>query len=129
MLTNTMVWVLPPLSSSWIINIIGFYIALNRTPKIGCYWGGGGAVPKLWSYMPWRSILSAIAISNRPQHDTDNTFSLYSGTLCIRHLTGLVSIAARRTRLRRAAASSPTRWAHWYFQNLRPPLYCQALEF
>ena len=34
-------WVLPPLSSSWIIIIIWFYIALNRTPNIDCYWVGG----------------------------------------------------------------------------------------
>ena len=30
-----------PLSNSWIINIIWLYIALNRTPNIDCYWGGG----------------------------------------------------------------------------------------
>ena len=35
-------WVLPPLSNSWIIAIIWLYIALNRTPNIACYWGGGG---------------------------------------------------------------------------------------
>ena len=29
-----------PLSSSWIISIIGVYIALNRTPNIDCYSGG-----------------------------------------------------------------------------------------
>ena len=39
-------WVLPPLSNSWIISIIGLYIALNRTPNIDCYWVG--AVPNLW---------------------------------------------------------------------------------
>ena len=33
-------WVLPPLSNSWIMNIIWLYIALNRTPSIDCYWGG-----------------------------------------------------------------------------------------
>ena len=39
-------WVLPPLSNSWIINILWLYIyiALNRTPNIDCYWVG--AVPK-----------------------------------------------------------------------------------
>ena len=31
-------WILPPLSNSWIIDIIGLYIALNRTPNIDCYW-------------------------------------------------------------------------------------------
>ena len=35
-----------PLSNSWIIIIIGFYIALSRTPNIDCYWVG--AVPKPW---------------------------------------------------------------------------------
>ena len=35
-------WVLPPVSNSWIISIIWLYIALNRTPNIDCYWGGGG---------------------------------------------------------------------------------------
>ena len=34
-------WVLPPLSNSWIILIIWLYIALNRTPNMDCYWGGG----------------------------------------------------------------------------------------
>ena len=34
-------WVLPPLSNSWIIIILWVYIALNRTPNIDCYWGGG----------------------------------------------------------------------------------------
>ena len=38
-------WVLPPLSTSWIINIIWLYIALNRTPNTDCYWVG--AVPKV----------------------------------------------------------------------------------
>ena len=38
-------WVLPPLSNSWIVVIIWLYIALNRTPKIDCYWVG--AVPKV----------------------------------------------------------------------------------
>ena len=36
-------WVLPPLTSSWIISTMGSYIALNRTPNIDCYWEG--AVP------------------------------------------------------------------------------------
>ena len=43
-LTNGKRWVLPPLSNSWMISIIWLYIALNRTPNIGCCWGG--AVPK-----------------------------------------------------------------------------------
>ena len=33
------------LSNSWIITIIWWYIALNRTPNIDCYWVG--AVPKV----------------------------------------------------------------------------------
>ena len=38
------VWVLPPLSNSWIIIILWLYIALNRTPNIDCYgYGGGGS--------------------------------------------------------------------------------------
>ena len=42
------IWVLPPLSNSWIIFIIWLYIALNnRTPNIDCYWVE--AVPKLYS--------------------------------------------------------------------------------
>ena len=32
----------PPLSNSWITIIIWLYIALNRTPNIDCYRGGGG---------------------------------------------------------------------------------------
>ena len=32
-----------PLTNSWIIFIIGLYIALNMTPNIDCYWEG--AVP------------------------------------------------------------------------------------
>ena len=39
--------VLPPLTNSWIIVIICLYIALNRTPNINCYLGGGGAVPNV----------------------------------------------------------------------------------
>ena len=43
---ETYIWtiasVLAPLSNSWIILIIWLYIALNRTPNIDCYWGGGG---------------------------------------------------------------------------------------
>ena len=38
---SVLYWVLPPLSISWTINIIGVYIALNRTHNIDCYWGGG----------------------------------------------------------------------------------------
>ena len=34
-----------PLSNSWIIIIIGLYIAFNRTPNMDCYWVG--AVPKV----------------------------------------------------------------------------------
>ena len=30
-----------PLSNSWIMTIIWLCIALNRTPNIDCYWGGG----------------------------------------------------------------------------------------
>ena len=42
-------WVLPPLSNSWIISIIGPYIALDGTANVDCYFGGGGgAVPKVW---------------------------------------------------------------------------------
>ena len=33
-------WVLPPLSNSWIITIIWLFIALTRTPNIDCYWWG-----------------------------------------------------------------------------------------
>ena len=33
-------WILPPLSNSWIIDIIWLHIALNRTPNIDCYWVG-----------------------------------------------------------------------------------------
>ena len=36
-----MPWLLPPLSNSWIILIIWFYIAPSRTPNIDCYWRGG----------------------------------------------------------------------------------------
>ena len=38
---------MPPRSSSWIISIIWLYLALNRTPTIGCYWGGGGSTQGL----------------------------------------------------------------------------------
>ena len=31
-----------PFSNSWILIIIGLYIALNRTPNIDCYWVGAG---------------------------------------------------------------------------------------
>ena len=37
--------VLPPITNSWIIIIIGLYKALNRTRNIDCYWEG--AVPKV----------------------------------------------------------------------------------
>ena len=44
--TRGVSWILPPLSSSWIIiRIIWLHIALNRTPYIDCYWVG--AVPKV----------------------------------------------------------------------------------
>ena len=36
-------WVLPPLSNSWIMNIVCLYIALGRTPNIDGY--RVGAVP------------------------------------------------------------------------------------
>ena len=36
----------PPLSNSWIIIIIWFYIALNRIPKKECYWEGAVPNPK-----------------------------------------------------------------------------------
>ena len=39
-------WVLPPLSNSWIIVIIWLYVALNGTPNIDCYWVG--AVPNTY---------------------------------------------------------------------------------
>ena len=35
-----MLSVLPPLTNSWIIIIIGLYVALDMTPNIDCYWGG-----------------------------------------------------------------------------------------
>ena len=38
--TEPKTWVLPPLSNSWIINIIWLYKTLNRTPNRDCYWGG-----------------------------------------------------------------------------------------
>ena len=41
-----LIWVLPPLSNSWIMKITWLYnIALNRTPNIDCSWVG--AVPKV----------------------------------------------------------------------------------
>ena len=36
-------WVLPPLSNSWIINILWLYIAVNRTLNIDFYGGRGGS--------------------------------------------------------------------------------------
>ena len=39
------VWVVPPVSNSWIITKMWVYVALNRTHNIDCYWGG--AVPNL----------------------------------------------------------------------------------
>ena len=39
------IWVLLPLTNSWIIDIMWLYIALNRIPSIDCYWVGG--VPKV----------------------------------------------------------------------------------
>ena len=44
---STIPWILPPLSNSWIINMIWLYIVLNRTPNVDCYWVG--AVPKLYN--------------------------------------------------------------------------------
>ena len=38
-------WVLPLLTNNWIISTIWLYIALNRTPNIDCYWGGGSTQP------------------------------------------------------------------------------------
>ena len=38
-------WILPPIRNSWLITIIGLYIALNRTPNLNCYWVG--AVPNV----------------------------------------------------------------------------------
>ena len=43
--STVMIWVLPPLSDRRIISMIWLYIALNRTPNIDCYWGGGGQYP------------------------------------------------------------------------------------
>ena len=44
---NPKPWVLPPsLTNSWIIDTIWFYIALNRTPNLDCYWVGGSTQPK-----------------------------------------------------------------------------------
>ena len=42
---NPKPWVLPCLINSWIIIMIGLYIALNMTPNVDCYWEG--AVPNL----------------------------------------------------------------------------------
>ena len=39
------IWVLLPLTNSWIIDVIWLYIALNRIPNIECSWVG--AVPKV----------------------------------------------------------------------------------
>ena len=44
-LSYVKLWVLPPLSNSWRIIIIGLYLALNRTPNIDFYWGGEGQYP------------------------------------------------------------------------------------
>ena len=38
--SESMAWVLPPLTNSLIIIILGLYIALNMTPSIDCYWEG-----------------------------------------------------------------------------------------
>ena len=46
-------WVLPPLSNSWIISIIGLYIALNGTPNIDCYLGGGSTQSMEDWVLPW----------------------------------------------------------------------------
>ena len=37
----------PPLSNSWIISILWLYIALNGTPNVDCYWGGGGSTQSI----------------------------------------------------------------------------------
>ena len=47
---TTIPWVLPPLSDSWMMNIVWLDIAVNRTPNIDCYWVG--AVPKLYLKPP-----------------------------------------------------------------------------
>ena len=41
-----------PLRNSWIIIIVWLYIALNRTPNIDWYCGGGGAVPNFFPIFP-----------------------------------------------------------------------------
>ena len=38
-------WIQPPLSNSWMMNIIWLYIELNKTPNIDYRWVG--AVPKV----------------------------------------------------------------------------------
>ena len=43
---NPKAWVLPPLSNSWIRLTIWLYIALNKTPNMDCYWGGGSTQPE-----------------------------------------------------------------------------------
>ena len=49
-------WILPPLSNSWVIIKIWIYTALNRTTNIDCYCVG--AVPNLGS----RNVHSALQI-------------------------------------------------------------------
>ena len=44
---TSLAWILPPLSTSRIINIVWLYIALSRTPNMDCYWGGGGSTQRL----------------------------------------------------------------------------------
>ena len=46
-------WVLPSLTNTWIIVIVGLYMALQRTPNIDCYWVG--AVPKVWGCLMFRA--------------------------------------------------------------------------
>ena len=36
----SILWVLPPLTNTWIIKILWLYVALYRTPHINCYWVG-----------------------------------------------------------------------------------------
>ena len=46
----------PPLSNSWTIVIIWLYIALNRTPNIEGYGGGGGSTQSLGFLAPYASL-------------------------------------------------------------------------
>ena len=59
-----MLWILPPLSDSWIMKIIWLYIALNRTPKIDCYWVR--AVPKTCSFLGPKKAPTHVGSSSSP---------------------------------------------------------------